>query len=152
MQIALDIGQMLIATGISTLKILPAVGFALLKEFTWWEIFISVSVGGISGVVFFSFWGTKIRAYVKARRRRRGRKKKKMNIRKARRILRIWKRFGLFGIAFLTPPFISPPIGAIIAVAFGETYARILLYMTISTLAWAAIFALAGDRILALIN
>lgn len=151
MQAGLDIGQMLIASGISTLKILPAVGFALLKNFTWWEIFISVSVGGISGVVFFSFWGTRIRKWLKERRKRR-KKHKKINIRKARKILRIWKTFGLYGIAFLTPPLISPPVGAIIAVAFGESYGRILLYMSVSTLAWAAIFALVGDKILALVG
>lgn len=147
----IEIGELLVATGISTLKVLPAVAFALLNKFTWYEIFISVSVGGISGVIFFSFWGTRIRAWMKERRKRKGRKKP-INIRKARRIVKLWRRFGIYGIAFLTPPFISPPIGAIISVAFGESYKRILIYMTISTLAWAALFALLGDKILALIE
>jgi MFS family permease len=147
----IELGELLVATGISTLKVLPAVAFALLNKFTWYEIFISVSVGGISGVVFFSFWGTRIRAWMKERRKRKGRKKP-INIRKARRIVKLWRRFGIYGIAFLTPPFISPPIGAIISVAFGESYKRILLYMSISTLAWAALFALLGDKILNLIE
>ena len=73
------------------------------------------------------------------------------NIRRARRIKRLWSKFGIIGIALITPPIISPPVGAMIAVFFGERLRRIYLFMFLSVLLWAAIFALLGHQILELL-
>ncbi len=76
---------------------------------------------------------------------------KPVNIRKARRTKRLWNKVGIIGIALITPPIISPPIGALISVFFGERLRRIFLFMFLSTLLWAAIFALLGHQILELL-
>lgn len=52
------------------------------------------------------------------------------------RMTRIWKKYGLFGIAFLTPVLLSPIGGAIFAVASGSPKGKIILYMFISALFW----------------
>lgn len=76
---------------------------------------------------------------------------KPVNIRKARRTKRLWNKVGIIGIALITPPIISPPVGALISVFFGERLKRIFLFMFLSTLLWAAIFALLGHQILELL-
>ena len=136
-----------------SLKVLPGLGLSLVYKMNTLEIFICLSIGGILGVILFTFLGEVIRTWLKKRRMRRKKDEQKpLKIRKARRILRLWHKYGLIGIAILTPPMISPPFGVIIAVAFRESRARIILYMAISVLAWALVLALLGDQILDLLG
>ncbi len=58
-----------------------------------------------------------------------------------RRKITIWNKFGLFGVALLTPVLFSPIGGAIIANAFGETKERIFIYMLGSAVLWALSFS-----------
>jgi membrane protein YqaA with SNARE-associated domain len=51
-----------------------------------------------------------------------------------------WKRYGLIGIAILTPLLLTPIGGSLLAVIGGYPRARILLFMTIS----AAVFSVAA--------
>lgn len=150
----MEIAEVISVAGLSTVKIIPAVALAIIQKLSSLEIFIAIAVGGISGIVFFSYWGTLARKGLKKRRKKRAKNKKpkKINYRRNRRLLIIWKKFGLYGIAFLTPPILSPPVGAIIAVSFGEKQSRIILFMTISTLFWALVFALFGQSIVELIE
>lgn len=55
------------------------------------------------------------------------------------RMTRIWKKYGLVGIAFLTPVLLSPIGGGIFAVASGSPKGKIILYMFISALFWVGI-------------
>jgi hypothetical protein len=147
----MEVLELLSVVGMSSLKVLPGVGLALLYELTALEIFLTIFIGGMAGIITFSFFGTRIRAWRKKRRMARN-IVKKVKIKRARRIVRIWRKYGLVGVAFLTPPLISPPFGVAIAVAFGERMERILLYMGISMAFWAAVFAIVGEQILALIK
>ena len=45
--------------------------------------------------------------------------------------IKIYRKFGIIGIAFLTPLLFSPPVGAIIAVSFNVAPKKILFYMAI---------------------
>ncbi len=54
-----------------------------------------------------------------------------------RRKIMIWKKFGLLGVAFLTPILFTPIGGAMIANGFGESKERIYLYMFVSAVVWA---------------
>lgn len=145
--------QYLSVAALSSLKVLPGLALAMVYKFNGLEIFVTVGTGGIAGTTVFTFLGERIRKWLKKRRKARSKgKKRSFNIRKARRILRIWHKFGLLGIAVLTPPIFSPALGSIIAVAFRESRKRILLFMYISVLSWAALFALVGDKILDLLG
>ncbi len=137
----------------SAFKMLPALGVGLGFKFNFLELFVTLAAGGMLGVTVFTLLGTQIREWLKRRRQRRNQgKEKTVNIRRARRIVRIWRKYGLWGIAFLTPPVISPPIGAIIAVGFREKRSRILLFMGVSVGVWSAAFALLGNQILRLFD
>jgi hypothetical protein len=55
------------------------------------------------------------------------------------RMTRIWKRYGLVGIAVLTPVLLSPIGGGIFAVASGSPKRKIILYMFLSAVFWSPI-------------
>ena len=53
-----------------------------------------------------------------------------------RRIVRFWIRFGLPGMALLTPVVFSPIVGTLLAVSFGGNRRKVLLWMTASAFFW----------------
>lgn len=53
-----------------------------------------------------------------------------------RRVIRIKHRFGLTGIAILTPIFLSIPIGAFLAERFYKDKRKVIIYLSISSIAW----------------
>lgn len=56
------------------------------------------------------------------------------------RIAAIFERYGMAGVAFLTPLLLSPPGGAIAAVALGIERPRIVYAMSLSAIGWSAFY------------
>ena len=75
--------------------------------------------------------------YVERRKR-----KRKVFTPRNRRIIRLWRKFGLIGIATLTPVLFSIPIGTFIITRLEHNHKKILLYLFISITAWS--FLLTG--------
>ncbi|NVO85487.1 hypothetical protein [Hymenobacter terrestris] len=69
-------------------------------------------------------------------RRRRIEKGKPLFSRRTRTIVRIYRRFGMTGIAFLTPILFSPIGGTVIATQLHVPRWRILLHMSWSAVLW----------------
>jgi hypothetical protein len=67
---------------------------------------------------------------------------------KSRRIVKVWSKWGLLGIAFFTPILFSPVGGTLIAISFGEHKNRIIGYMFASAVFWAPLTALFADSIM----
>lgn len=69
------------------------------------------------------------------------RKRKEQNPEKAKkreeRATRIWKRYGLPGLALISPILIGSHLGAVLAMGFGGTKKQIMSWMTISLFVWA---------------
>ena len=143
--------QWLSVIGMSTLKVIPALVMAMAYGMKHSQIFVGLFAGSMIGVGFFTFFGLRIIKWRKERRRRLG-IVKPLNYRKARKYKRMWIRFGLPGIALLTPISFGPAIGAVIAIIFERSQMRIFLYMGVSIAAWSAIFALLGHQVLELIH
>jgi hypothetical protein len=61
---------------------------------------------------------------------------KKIFTKSNRRVLRIKHRFGLIGIAILTPIFLSIPIGAFLAERFYKDKKKVIVYLSVSALFW----------------
>jgi len=59
---------------------------------------------------------------------------------RTRKFVRIWKKYGLIGVSFLTPVLISIPIGTIIANSFEPNKTKIFIYMFISIVFWSVTF------------
>jgi hypothetical protein len=89
--------------------------------------------GMMTSVVIFSGIGSFFsRWYVEQRRL----KQKPVFSKRSRRIVQVWQRFGMRGIAFLTPIILSPIIGTVVATALGAPPKKIILNMLWSAVLW----------------
>ncbi|MBX2965347.1 MAG: hypothetical protein KF845_04315 [Cyclobacteriaceae bacterium] len=96
---------------------------------------LATVLGMMTSVVAFTFFGNWLRTKLLSRWLRNRKKFTTGN----RRAIRVWQRFGLPGVAVLTPLLLTPIGGTLIAVSFGAPRDKILLYMFIS----ASVFAVA---------
>jgi hypothetical protein len=93
--------------------------------------------GGIAGNILFTYISAAIiRAIHNFRVKRHLIHRKKIFNKFNRRVIRIKQRFGLAGIAFITPMFLSTPVGAFIAERFYRNKRRIILYLCGATVLW----------------
>lgn len=119
----------------SALKFMVGVGMSMALKLSFWEQFLSTTIGGIVGVWVFTYFGDKIRAWIAQRRGR------PAHFTPSEKWARLWAKYGLWGVAFLTPPILSPPIGTAIALAFGSPRHLIGQRMTIAMVVWGLFFA-----------
>jgi membrane protein DedA with SNARE-associated domain len=104
----------------------------------WVETCVFTVLGMMTSVLIFSLLGAGVRAKLFNRRK----KKRRLFTSRNRRIVRIWRRYGLSGVAFLTPLIFSPILGTIVASSFGEPWKRIFVYMFVSAVFWGVVFSL----------
>ena len=119
----------------SSFKFAFAFPYALTLSLGYIEIISCTVVGGMLGVVFFSkfnIWiiGLWSRFFPST-------KNKKIFSRRNRLVIKVWRKYGLFGIAFLTPILLSIPIGTFIAVRYKESMKKIYLFMGCSVVFWS---------------
>ena len=53
----------------------------------------------------------------------------------------MWKKYGLTGIALLTPVILTPIGGSLLALSSGSTKEKIIFFMFVSASAWSLIFS-----------
>ena len=58
-----------------------------------------------------------------------------------RRFVTIWKKYGLIGVAALTPLILTPIGGTLLAVSSGSPKDKIIFYMFISASVWSILFS-----------
>lgn len=130
---------------IASVKFLFAPFEAERHGFNWIEAFIATTAGGLAGIVLFSFLGTQlVRGWRRFTNlfRRAGNKKvpktTKFNTRN-RFIIIVRRKFGLAGIAFITPCIISIPIGTMIASGLYPQRWVVLRYLFVSLILWSVV-------------
>lgn len=134
-------------------------------DFTFFETVLYCVIGGMLGVWVFTFFSIEIQLIVNWVKRHAKRivkkpqffskpkatddsvevvydfvdstEKKKVFSKRSRKFVKIWKKYGLFGVAFLTPVIISIPIGTVVANAFEDNKKKIFVYMFFSILFWS---------------
>jgi len=99
-------------------------------------IFVTVA-GMMTVVLLFSFFGDFMRAQIVNRFFA----NKKRFTPKNRKFVTIWRKYGLAGVAALTPVLLTPIGGSILAVSCGAPRNKLLLYMFISAVVWSLIFS-----------
>ena len=139
-------------------------------DFSFFETVIYCVIGGMLGVWVFTFFSLEIQLtwdWMKHRFKKMVRKesffsepeptddtlevnytyvekdfkpKRKVFSKRTRKYVRIWRKYGLIGVSFLTPVLISIPIGTIIVNSFEQNKAKIFLYMFISIVFWSVTF------------
>ena len=65
--------------------------------------------------------------------------KKAIFTRRNRRLIKLWRKYGLYGIALITPVILSIPIGTVIANSLVNNRKKVILYMFFSVLLWSII-------------
>lgn len=134
---------------IASVKFLLAPFEAERYNMSFWQSFLYTTGGGTMGIFvfyyagsFISRWWTKNVARIKSFFTRRpitdftGENKKIMT-RTNKLIVRVKNKFGLAGIAFVTPCLISIPIGTLVAVTIYRKRKPVILYLMISLILWS---------------
>ncbi len=156
------LGKIISILLISSVKFIFAFPLAYKYHFPFYTTFILTSIGGIGGVLFFSFfWEHVIKLYLwfihsylyKFPQIRSKLKKlkevifspkkiqKENNFRRKRRYVWIKKNGGLLGIAVLTPIILSIPIGTFLAVRFFERTFQSMLFLCLAVFAWSSLLS-----------
>lgn len=123
----------------SMLKFLlgPLAGMAL--RLTWWETMICTVIGMTISVVLFTFLGKAIQDEWQKWRK----KEPKRFSKGSRRAVRVYRSFGIIGIACLTPLLFTPIGGTLIATSFKIPPVKIILWMIVFAVFWGLVITLA---------
>lgn len=108
----------------------PTMGAALGLSFS--ETLALTILGMMTTVALVSFYDQPIRKLYVSLFVRRKKKFTKAN----RRFLVFWRKYGIFGVSFLTPVLFSPILGALLVNALGSPRKKIFLYMLFSAVFW----------------
>ena len=99
---------------------------------------ILTTVFGMMTVVFaFTYFGNWIREKVLYRFMKKPAKFSARN----KKFTTIWKKYGLPGVALLTPIILTPIGGTLLAVSSGSAKEKIIFYMFISAAVWSVVFS-----------
>ena len=116
-------------------------------EFSFLETIFWTNVGGIAGVYFFAFLSGKLIVWWKRAFRRSNRniledeqQVKKIFTRRNRRIVKTKQKYGLPGIALITPFLLSIPVGVFLVVRYYRASKMKFLYLIASNLIWSIIY------------
>jgi hypothetical protein len=128
-----EIGKYLTVYLISMLKFIggPSLGAAVGLSFL--ETVAATVLGMMTTVVIISFFGRGLRTWLNNTFNR----DQKVFSRRNRRFVTFWKKYGLFGVSFLTPVLFSPILGTLLVNAFGGSRSKILGYMLVSAIFWS---------------
>jgi hypothetical protein len=139
---------------VSSIKFAFAPPYAIQQGFNYYESIILTTAGGIGGVLFFFYLSTavlkaydwllhKIKHTTSKSYRRRARshnKPRKVFSRKTRFLIKLRGKYGMIGIAFLTPILLSIPIGSFIANKYYKNKG-VLWYLFLSVAFWSGLLS-----------
>ena len=122
-------------------KFFLAIPLATQYDFSFWETFFVSCFGGVVGIIFFAkFRKVVLKIYYNIYPHNYNVKKKKSL--KEKIAIKTARKYGLFGIAFLTPIFLSIPIGTFIALHFYPNKKKTLPFLITSVLGWSFLLTL----------
>ncbi len=114
----------------------PTTFMVLDRDFV--QVIAVSSGGGIAGNIVFTYLSAALLKAIHNFRLKRGLiHRRKVFTKFNRRVIRVKQRFGLAGIAFITPILLSTPIGAFLAERFFKDKRKIILYLSAATIFWA---------------
>ena len=113
--------------------------------YSFYETVVLTSSGGIIGVFFFTYfseWLINIYKRIRSKfSKGRHRKKKQIFTRRNIWIVKVKRRFGIMGIAFISPSFITIPVGTFILVRYFKNKKKIIVYQSASVVFWSLLTA-----------
>lgn len=130
--------NILFILGWGSVKYLVALGLIFYYDYNFGESMILAITSSMMGVLFFGYTrdALKLLWYKYVGKPKFGGKPCKVNWR-TRLIVRIRQRFGLAGIAFLTPIFLTTPVGTVMALSMYRSKPKVFAYMLVSFTFWS---------------
>ncbi|MDN5200530.1 hypothetical protein QQ008_04135 [Fulvivirgaceae bacterium BMA10] len=104
---------------------------------SWIETVLITVAGMMTSVIIFAYLGEKFRKKYLSRIF----KKKKKFSKKNRNFVIIWKKWGVFGVTFLTPIIFTPIGGTLLITSMGESKKKFIPYMLFSAIFWSLSFS-----------
>jgi len=115
----------------------------ILFKFNFLKVFIvSVTSGVFGAIVFTNFSVAILKWWDGLKTIKNSEKKKRVFTRSNRRVISVKKKFGLAGIALITPILLSIPIGSFIAQRFYKDKIKVITYISASVVVWTIIIYL----------
>lgn len=123
-------------------KFVVAVGILVspITNYNYIESVIMLISGGFTGILFFYYFSNWINIMISKFFQKK--KKKQVFSKKVRRFINIKNKYGLLGIALITPVIISIPVGSFIASRFFSKKKHTLLTMFAGVVFWALLLPL----------
>ncbi len=90
----------------------------------------AATVGGLVGAVLVTIAGERLQRWLYSRG---------LLLKRRERVVRIWSRYGILGVAFQAPIVTGAPLGTLLALGLGAPAKRLLFWMSVSVLLWGAI-------------
>ena len=110
--------------------------------FPWLVTALITVAGMMTSVVLFSLMGNRARTWMM----KRFQSNRRLFTPRNRRTVNIWRKYGLKGVAFLTPILLTPIGGTLLAISFGESKSKIFFYMLCSGIFWGIVLSVAVHR------
>ncbi|MBI2968317.1 MAG: hypothetical protein HYY40_10980 [Bacteroidetes bacterium] len=129
---------------VSAVKFLFAPGSLRLSGFNYWETILISTAGGWMGVFLFYYLGGWALDFCGTAWRKLFNKKnkpQKIFTRRNRFIVKVKKRFGVKGIAFISPVTISIPVGCLVAERYYRHEKGTVRYFLVSVLFWSLVLS-----------
>ncbi|MBK9284513.1 MAG: hypothetical protein IPM51_09365 [Sphingobacteriaceae bacterium] len=115
----------------------------ILFKFNFIQVFITTSIGGIAGAIFYTHLSAGIiKWWEKYKIEKNLFQNKRIFTKSNRRIIRIKNKFGLMGIAAMAPLFLSIPLGAFLAERFYKKKSKVILAISLWVMIWSVVFYL----------
>ena len=138
-----DLVNIMIAMALSTTKYLAGIAVAIINMGNGTNAvtyFVSTIGGGMIGVVAYDLLLMEVLYYIK---KKRGIDPTKFRInRRMRRLVTFRRKFGLYGVALLTPILLQVPVGTILAGTIEQNSKKVFLYMFVSFTLYSTAFYL----------
>jgi uncharacterized membrane protein len=120
----------------------PTIGITF--GLTFLETVFFTILGMMTTVISLSMLGDRFRNWVD----RIFRRNRKLFTKRNRRFVTFWKKYGLFGVSFLTPIIFSPVVGTLLVNAFGGSKKKIIGYMFLSAIFWSLTLTVFYDSLM----
>ena len=108
-------------------------------KFNFLKVFIVTTAGGVTGNIFFTYLSAGIIRWWKSFKNKYFHKHKhpKIFTRNNRFIIKVKNKFGLYGIAFLSPILLSQPLGAFLAERFYKDKKKVIFALSVCVVFWS---------------
>ena len=131
--------KILTVAGLATFEIYAAIPAGFAFGLSPWTIFFASVTGGLVGVFVAAFLGNKIRGLFHKKT-----PTKELAEKKHPMILRLWNKYGIFGLGFLGTISVGAPISLAIGIGLNTNIKKLATWCCVGVITRCIVFSLIG--------